>query len=271
MMAGLLRRRRSSATDRRRGRWRRRLLWTAAIVLVLALLCAAGLWISLPDVRPLAKTNPETTAFIELRRQQAARAGKRFRLRWRWRRSSRISPYLRHAVVRAEDIKFWKHEGVDWDALEKAAQRNLDEGSLSIGASTITQQLAKNLYLSPSRNPIRKLRELFIARRLERHLGKRRILEIYLNVAEWGPNVFGAEAAARYWYRRPASRLTPLQAARLVVALPNPHRRSPRVRSYWLRRKAARLVWAMWRSRLIDEQARDDAFDELGVLRRRRR
>jgi monofunctional biosynthetic peptidoglycan transglycosylase len=178
---------------------------------------------------------------------------------------------LRHAVVRAEDAKFWKHEGVDWEAVKKAAERNVGKGDLAIGGSTITQQLAKNLYLSPSRDPIRKLRELFIARRLEQQLSKQRILELYLNVAEWGPGVFGAEAAARRWFGRSASRLTPLQAARLAVALPNPRKRSPRVRAYWLRRKAARLVWSMWRSGLIDAAARDAAFAELGVLRRKRR
>jgi monofunctional biosynthetic peptidoglycan transglycosylase len=243
----------------------------AVVGLVLLALAALAIWLSLPDVRSLAKKRPETTAFIELRREQAAEAGKRFRLRWRWRPLGRISRYLRHAVIRAEDAKFWKHEGVDWDAVKKAAERNVEKGELSIGGSTITQQLAKNLFLSPSRDPVRKVRELLIARRLERHLSKQRILELYLNVAEWGPGVFGAEAAARHWYGRSASQLTPLQAARLAVALPSPRRRSPRVRAYWLRRKAARLVWAMWRGRLIDDGARDAAFAELGVLRRKER
>jgi monofunctional biosynthetic peptidoglycan transglycosylase len=231
------------------------------------MVCVLGfslwLWWSLPSVDALAKKNPETTAFIELRKQQAKESGESFRLRWKWRRLPRISRYLQHAVVAAEDAKFWQHEGVDWDAIEDAAEEAWETKSMARGGSTITQQLAKNLYLSPSKNPVRKLREFFIARRLEEALDKKRILELYLNVAEWGPGVFGAEAAARKWYRRSAAELTPSQAARLAVALPNPFKRHPKKKAAWLDRKARRLVRSMRRSRLLTKEQYEQAIAEL--------
>ncbi|HEY0713827.1 MAG TPA: monofunctional biosynthetic peptidoglycan transglycosylase [Polyangia bacterium] len=230
-------------------------------------LIAAGvaLWASLPDVRPLAKTPPKSTAFIELRRAQATEAGKRFVLRWTWRPLAQISPYLRAAVVMTEDARFWQHEGVDWDAVEHAAEKNWEKRRFGIGGSTITQQVAKNLYLSPSKNPVRKLRELFIARRLEEALSKERVLEIYLNVAEWGNGVFGAEAAARHWFEATAATLTPAQAARLALALPNPRRRAPAVASTGLDRRAANIVRALLKRRLIDEAGYEQALTELRV------
>ena len=156
----------------------------------------AYVYLTLPDVRPLATSNPPTTAFIELRAREAA-PGRKPRRMQRWVRYEAISPNLRKAVLVAEDDAFWKHDGVDVEQLKESIEKNLENGKAVRGGSTITQQLAKNLYLSPSRNPIRKLRELLIARRLEAALTKRRILEIYLNVIEWGDGIYGAEAAAR--------------------------------------------------------------------------
>jgi monofunctional glycosyltransferase len=244
--------------------------WLAALMMILlAGLGAAGaVWWTLPDVRPLARTNPETTAFIELRRAAARQHKKTFQLRWTWRRLSEISPYLRHAVINAEDARFWQHEGVDWEAVRDAAEHNWEERRLARGASTITQQLAKNLYLSPSRNPLRKLRELLIAHRLEEHLTKKRLLEIYLNIAEWGDGVFGAEAAARRWFGRPADQLSPAQAARLAVALPSPKRFSPDTRSPALDRKAERLLRAMRGDRLISRTQFERAMAEVTALHR---
>jgi monofunctional biosynthetic peptidoglycan transglycosylase len=230
---------------------RRRLLVIAAAVAAAALVCLLVVFLTLPDVERLVRTNPETTAFIELRRETARDEGRPFKLRWRWRRLNEISPYLRHAVIHAEDARFWDHEGIDWEAVKQAAERDWEEKSLGHGASTITQQVAKNLFLSPSRNPLRKVRELLIARRLERTLSKRRLLEIYLNIAEWGDGVFGAEAAAQRWFRRSASQLTPGQAARLAVALPNPFLYSPDRRSKTLDRKTERLLRAMRRDGLL--------------------
>jgi monofunctional biosynthetic peptidoglycan transglycosylase len=220
--------------------------------------------LSVPDVRPLAKGPPRTTAFIELRRREAAQDGRRLALRWSWRALDRISPYLQHAAVLSEDGRFWQHEGVDWDAIEYAAEKNWKRRRFAVGGSTITQQVAKNLYLSPSKNPLRKLREILIARRLDAELSKERVLEIYLNVAEWGDGVFGAEAAARRWFGRGAEALTPVQAARLAVALPNPRERAPSARTPALGRKVARLVEAMYRDGLIEVDARDEALAEIG-------
>jgi monofunctional biosynthetic peptidoglycan transglycosylase len=213
----------------------------------------------LPDVKALAKAPPKSTAFIELRRREATAAGHRFVLHWNWQPLARISPFLLEAVIVSEDGRFWEHEGVDWDAVEKAAEKNLEKRRMAIGASTITQQVAKNLYLSPSKNPVRKLREMLITQRLEAQLTKERILEIYLNVAEWGDGVFGAEAAAQRWFGCSALDLTPTQAARLALALPNPRQRAPSVRSPVLDRRAARLVKIMEQHGLIEGNADDPA------------
>ena len=238
----------------------------AAISIALIALGVVAFYLSLPDVRPMATGRPATTTMIELRKEQAAARGKPFTLRWEWRPLDRISPYLQHAVVFAEDDKFWKHEGVDWEAMKLAAEHDWHERTVERGASTIAQQLAKNLYLSPSRNPIRKLRELFIARRLDRELGKPRVLELYLNIAEWGDGIFGAEAAARRWFGCSASALRPVQAARLAAALPNPFKRNPDVKSRALTRKAARLVRGMHRAGLIDDADYEAAERELGLI-----
>ena len=178
-------------------------------------------YLTLPDVRPLASANPETTAFIELRAREAAAEGRTPKRVHRWVGYSRISPHLKRAVLVAEDASFWDHEGVDYDELQKSIELDWTRGYLR-GASTITQQLAKNLYLSPSRNPIRKFRELIIARRLEAELEKARIFEIYLNVIEWGDGVYGADAAARTYFGIPAAALSPPQAALLAAAIINP-------------------------------------------------
>ncbi len=158
------------------------------------------LYLSLPDVRVLATSNPPTTAFIELRAREARAEGKTPRRVQRWVRYERISNNLRRAVLVAEDSAFWDHDGVDVEQLKESIEQSLEKGKQLRGGSTITQQLAKNLYLSPSRNPIRKLRELLITRKLEASLTKRRILELYLNVIEWGDGIYGAEAAARTYF-----------------------------------------------------------------------
>jgi monofunctional biosynthetic peptidoglycan transglycosylase len=184
-------------------------------------------YLTLPDVRPLASTNPTTTAWMEMRREQAHAAGRTLRHDHRWVPYSRISPQLKRAVIVAEDSAFWRHEGVDLEQIRESMEINLEQGRAARGASTITQQLAKNLYLSPSRNPIRKLRELIIARRLEATLDKARILEIYLNVIEWGDGIWGAEAASRRYFNVPAARLSGPQAALLAGAIINPRVYNP--------------------------------------------
>ena len=203
-----------------------------------AFAAGAYLYLSLPDVRPLRKENPGTTAFMELRARDADKAGKKPRKVQRWVAYERISPSLKRAVIVAEDAAFFSHEGVDFDELEKAVEESWTEGKRLRGSSTITQQLAKNLYLSPSRSPLRKVEELLIARRLEAELSKRRILELYLNVIEWGDGIWGAEAAARSYFQKPASALGADESALLAASIINPRRYSPaRPSKYLLRRQ----------------------------------
>lgn len=249
----------------RRRRWLRHLRLAVELGAAAAALALTLLWASLPGVAALAKESPRTTAFIELRRAQAAEAHRPFALKWQWRRLDQISQYLRAAVVYAEDLHFYDHDGVDWGAIEKAAQSNYRRGTFSIGGSTITQQLAKNLFLSPSRSLLRKAREILIAGRLEDAMDKPRILELYLNVVEWGDGIFGAEAAARHWFGRSARQLTPLQAARLAVALPNPFTRSPKVHTAALQRKVARILWQLRRDGLINRSQLAAAAVEGGL------
>jgi monofunctional glycosyltransferase len=243
-------------------RWLRivaRVIEGGTIVVAFGLLL---LWCSVPNTDALATENPTTTAFIDLRREQA---GKGFQLEWKWRPIGKISRYLRAAIIYAEDYNFYRHDGVDWGAIESAVEANFDKGSLSIGGSTITQQLAKNLYLSPNRSFFRKLRELLIAYSLEDSLSKQRILELYLNVVEWGDGVFGAEAAARHWYNKSAQSLSPAEAIRLAIALPNPFKRAPNIQSADLTKKAVRLTRLLRMQGLIDEAQERATLDAVGA------
>jgi monofunctional biosynthetic peptidoglycan transglycosylase len=189
--------------------------------------CLAYVYLTLPDVRPLKTTNPTTTAFMELRAEAARAKGLTPRHVQRWVGYTHISPNLKRAVLVAEDDAFWQHEGVDFDELGKSLELDWTRGRFVRGGSTITQQLAKNLYLSPSRNPLRKLRELIIARRLEAELPKSRILELYLNVIEWGDGIYGAEAAARTYFRTSADQLDPASSALLAASIVNPRVMNP--------------------------------------------
>jgi monofunctional biosynthetic peptidoglycan transglycosylase len=186
-----------------------------------------ALYLTLPDVRVLADDPPATTAFIELRAREAKAEARPFERVQHWVSYDAISPALKRAVLVAEDSAFFEHQGIDYEELRKSMELNWEHGDFSRGASTITQQLAKNLYLSPSRNPFRKFRELLITRLLEGALSKQRILELYLNCVEWGDGIFGAEAAARTYFRVPASGLNAEQSALLAGSLINPRRYSP--------------------------------------------
>ena len=198
-----------------------------AVAAAIGFIYLSYVYLSLPDVRVLATENPKTTAFIELRKREAADAGRTLRIRQRWVPYTQISNNLRRAVLVAEDSAFFDHDGIDLKELRASLEHNWEEGRFERGASTITQQLAKNLYLSPSRNPVRKLKELMITRRLEAALSKRRILEIYLNVIEWGDGIFGADAAARAYFAKPAAALSPEESALLAGAIINPREHNP--------------------------------------------
>jgi monofunctional biosynthetic peptidoglycan transglycosylase len=198
------------------------------LILLAALILWLGYeWLTFPNVASLVKDAPKTTAFMERRRKELRAAGKNDAISYQFVPYGRISPFLRRAVLVAEDDQFYEHEGVDVEAMKEAFERDWKTKKLSHGGSTITQQLAKNLYLSPSRNPLRKVKEYLIARSLEKHLTKKRILELYLNVVEMGERVYGAEAAARHYFKTPASGLSASQAALLAGCLPNPRIMSP--------------------------------------------
>ena len=181
-----------------------------------------------PDISKLKKENPKKTAFMEYRENEWKRQGKKHYTRQKWVPLSQISPYLIKAVLIAEDDKFWSHEGFDYEAMQKAIEKDIKAKKFKTGGSTISQQLAKNLYLSPAKDPVRKIREAIITWGLERVLSKRRILELYLNVVEWGDNgIFGIEAASRHYYAKSASEINPQEASRLAAVLPNPRKYNP--------------------------------------------
>ncbi|OLC51038.1 MAG: monofunctional biosynthetic peptidoglycan transglycosylase [Acidobacteria bacterium 13_1_40CM_65_14] len=195
----------------------------------------AYIYLTLPDIRPLKTANPTTTAFMELRAREARAKGQQPRRVHRWVSYRNISPDLKRAVLVAEDDAFWQHDGVDYEQLQESLEADWARGRFLRGGSTITQQLAKNLYLSPSKNPLRKLRELIIARRLEAELKKARILELYLNLIEWGDGIYGAEAAARTYFQASAGALGPAESALMAATIINPRVLNPA-------RPSARLI-----------------------------
>ena len=176
--------------------------------------------------------NPGTTRFMEIRLAELRVKNPNAQLTQQWIPYARISPNLKRAIIAAEDARFVDHEGFDWDGIQKALEKNQKKGRMVAGGSTISQQLAKNLFLSPSRSYFRKAEEAIITLMLENLWTKRRIFEVYLNVIEWGNGVFGAEAAARHYFGTSAAQLGPEQAARLAGMVPNPryydrHRGAP--------------------------------------------
>jgi len=224
-----------------------------AIAIAFAVLAYS--YLTLPDVRLLKTNNPQTTAFMELRAAEARAKGQQPRRAQRWVAYGRVSPNLTRAVLVAEDDLFWQHEGLDFDQLQESLALDWARGRFTRGGSTITQQLAKNLYLSPSKNPMRKLRELLIARRLEAELKKARILELYLNVIEWGDGIYGAQAAARRYYAKPVSDLEPAEAAGLAAMIPNPRRINPLVDPRRHARAQRRVLWLMASAGYIERDA----------------
>jgi monofunctional biosynthetic peptidoglycan transglycosylase len=223
----------------------RALLALAALALVMGVGYEAWVW---PDVAGLARHNPRTTAFIERARSLARQEGGSRVLGIQWVDYQRISPHLKRAVVVAEDINFFSHAGFAVNEMKNALEDAIQDLEMPRGASTLTQQLAKNLWLSPARTPLRKVKEAILTWQLERHLDKRRILELYLNVAEFGPRIFGAEAAARHFFGKHAATLTPHEAAELAAGLPRPASWHPGSRSHTYRRRVARIEALMARA-----------------------
>ncbi len=220
-----------------------RILFWLTVLVGLPIAGLALYWLTtLPDVASLATHHPTDTALMEARRAQAKEQGRTQRQQFIWVPLSRIAPALQRAVVAAEDASFFAHEGFDWEGIKDAALYNLEVGEFKRGGSTITQQLAKNLYLSSERSLFRKALEALITRSLEQHLTKERILEVYLNVAEWGQGVFGAEAAARHHFGKSAKELTLDEAALLAAILPSPRRYDPIRHTAYLNRRQHHII-----------------------------
>jgi len=224
------------------------------LILIILTLGDIALYFVYPDVTVLKKHNPKKTSFMAYREAQWARKGQHKHITQRWVPLKRISPYLIKAVIIAEDDKFWRHEGFDFVAMQKALEKDIAQKKFKAGGSTISQQLAKNLYLTPSKNPIRKIKEAILTWRLERALSKKRIVELYLNVAEWGDGIFGIEAAARHYYGKSAASLNPHEAARLATVLPNPLRYQPRGDSKYVRNRSAYIYRIMVRRGIVIEE-----------------
>ena len=224
-------------------RWMRYVFLACAAVLFTIFLFVVFTW---PDVEELSDTNPETTAFIEQARFEGTV------IKWQWVSTHEISIDLKKAVLVAEDLSFFSHNGFDTHEIRIAAREAI-RGKRVRGASTITQQLAKNLWLSPSRSPDRKVRELILTRQLERHLSKRRILEIYLNVVEFGPGIYGAEAAANHYFDVTAAALGPEQGARLAASLPRPSKWHPGVESRGYEQSVRRILALMEQSKWLEK------------------
>ncbi len=221
------------------------LRWTwRVLLLALIALAAVQFWFLL-HVWHWVDHNPDSTAFMRARLEILREDNARARLRHQWVAYSRISGHLKRAVVAAEDAKFLGHRGFDWDGIQKAYEKNLREGEIVAGGSTITQQLAKNLFFSGERAWWRKGQEAVVAVMLETVMSKRRILEIYLNVIEWGDGIFGAEAAARHHYGTSAASLDAEQAARLAAIVPSPRRYGPASNTAYLQRRTQIIMTRM--------------------------
>jgi monofunctional biosynthetic peptidoglycan transglycosylase len=231
----------------RAGPW---VLGAVAVALLAGLSYEIATW---PKVARLARQDPTTTAFIEEYRARQRAGGRSDAVEWRFVPYDQIAPSLRRAVVSGEDMEFFFHHGFSSAEIKDALAEAVRKFAIPRGASTITQQLAKNLWLSPSRNPLRKLKEALLTMQLEHDLTKQRILDLYLNVAEFGPGIYGAEAAAEHYFGEPAGLLTEEQAAELAASLPrpatwHPGRDSDAYRSYVaeIERRMARATY-LWR------------------------
>jgi monofunctional biosynthetic peptidoglycan transglycosylase len=205
----------------------------------------------LPNVKKLATTNPESSAIRTHRENQIHARGGKPNSFMVWRSLDRISPHLQHAVVLSEDDTFFVHNGFDFEQIKRAAQTNWERKRFAFGASTLTQQLARTLYLSSHKNLLRKAKEALITRRLEKTLSKKRILELYLNVVEWGPQVYGAEAASLYFYKKSAQELTVDEAISLAIILPSPWRWKPLNQTKFMNQRKADLYDRMIRAKFI--------------------
>jgi monofunctional biosynthetic peptidoglycan transglycosylase len=222
--------------------WRRRVRLGALVLACTLTLWLLFTWITWPDVVSLRTENPSSTAFIEMYQDARRAAGESDAVAWQPVSYDLISANLKRAVVASEDTEFFFHDGFSSHEMKEAVKKAIREWEAPRGASTITQQVAKNLWLSPTRSLTRKLREAMLTRQLEDHLSKERILDLHLNIAEFGPGIYGAEAAARHYFGIPASGLSPRQGAMLAAGLPRPKRWNPASDSEHYRASVERIL-----------------------------
>ena len=245
--------------------------WEKILSIILILIAAAfiidiGRYFFYPNVAYLKRHNPGNTAFMEYREETWRQKKVKRKIIRTWVPISQISPYVVKAVIIAEDHKFWSHEGFDFEAMQKAMEKNIQQNKMKVGGSTISQQLAKNLYLSPDKDPIRKIKEAILTWRIENQLSKRRILELYLNVAEWGDGIFGIEAAAHNHYGKSAAQLNARQAAMLAVLLPNPRRYKSNGASRYVENQAERIYQIMVRQGIVIQEYDDVMREKNGYM-----
>jgi len=243
------------------------LVRTVLFFFVTMLLVLAGIlmviFFQLPDVRVWRSQNPRQTAFMKYRGEQHAGDTGFHASKIRWLPGKEIPPLFKKTVVVAEDASFWVHHGIDWYEMRKSLLKDFHQRRLSRGGSTITQQLAKNLYLSPHKSILRKIREAFIAMRLEKALSKNRILELYLNVIEFGPGLYGAETASQYYFRKPLGDLTLDEMIRLTAIIPSPLKLNPNRPSAALSWRANVILERLHFYRMVPDEAYFSAKNEL--------
>lgn len=237
------------------------------LIVLLIMLSALGLFaayffLSLPDIEDLKDQNPQTTAVIEQRKQEAQKQGKILKIRQKWVSFNAIPELLKNTVRVSEDVDFYSHDGIDYFELKESIKRNLKEGKKARGGSTITQQLAKNLFLSTEKSYYRKLNEMVIAKRMEEHLSKDRIFSIYLNVIELGNGIFGVEAASEFFFNKPVNRLTLREIIRLAAVIPKPLKVTPLSNSNYLKWRANLLLERLVKYGYISESVYQSAKEE---------
>jgi monofunctional biosynthetic peptidoglycan transglycosylase len=229
------------------------ILWVVIGVPALLVGGMLMIYISLPDVVGLTTNNPRTTALMVQRYREAKNSRKDLVIRQQWVSIDEIPNLLKESIRVAEDAAFYQHRGVDFAELKVAFKKNWQKGKYVRGASTITQQLAKNLYLSTDKSVIRKIKEYLIARRLENQLGKKRIFELYLNVIEFGPGIFGVQAAANIFFNKDVNRLNIEETVRLTAVIPKPLKETPIRNSSWINWKAGWILDTLRRYKYINQ------------------
>ncbi|MBE3110798.1 MAG: monofunctional biosynthetic peptidoglycan transglycosylase [Acidobacteria bacterium] len=227
---------------KRRKLWR----WLLLIAVLTPIAVTAYILLTLPDVSSLRTKNPSSTAFMKSRQEEARKKGRTIAIQKEWVDFAGIPELLKEAVRITEDASFYWHKGIDFEEIKESIKRDIREKRFARGGSTITQQLAKNVFLSPSKNPLRKVREYFIAKRLEKALSKERIFTLYLNLIELGSGIFGVQAASRYYFGRDVSELSVEEIVRLTAIIPRPVTTDPRGSKGWLN----------WRCSMILEKLR---------------